>query len=132
MVDEVSTSKGQQIFKEGEEALILYILKHGKVELTMGIENSLELPINILRERGNCFGISALFPPNRYSLSAQSIEESSLLTIKRIKIQEAISEDRDLGCTIMSNAAACFIQQLAITRQELKIHFTTLIKYMLV
>ena len=132
IMDKVSTSKGQNIFREGEDALFLYILKKGKVELTMRIENSLELPIAILRESGNSFGISALIRPHQYSLSAHSIEESTLVKIDRIKIQQVISEDRDLGCIIMSNAATYFYEHLAVTRRELKIHFKTLIKYMLV
>ena len=128
MAKEIPVEKDQRILTGGDEASALHILKEGSVELMMKIENELELPIAILRKAGNCFGTSALIPTHLYSLSARCVKEGTLLIIDRSSMQQAITEDRDLGCIVMTNAARFYLERLKQARQELKIHFTTLLK----
>ena len=124
---EVSMKKGQQIFKEGQEANGVYIVRHGSVELLTMLEKELELPISILRKAGDTFGTSALVPPHRYSLSARCAEDGVLLSMETAGIRKVASEDHDIGCAIMTNLAAYFLERLKETRQEVKIHFKTLL-----
>ncbi len=127
---ETRIQKGEWLYHEGQEAKDLYVLKEGAVELVMKVEGDLEIPIAILREPGGCFGASALIPPHAYSLSARSARDSTLLVIKRIDLQKLMSDDRELGCTIISNLAQHLLSRLKETREELKIHFKTLLKSM--
>ena len=124
---EVSMKKGQQIFREGQEANGAYIVRHGSVELMTMLEKELELPISILRKAGDTFGTSALVPPHRYSLSARCAEDGVLLSMETAAIRKVASEDHDIGCAIMTNLAAYFLERLKETRQEVKIHFKTLL-----
>ena len=124
---EVSMKKGQQIFREGQEANGVYIVRHGSVELMTMLEKELELPISILRKAGDTFGTSALVPPHRYSLSARCAEDGVLLSMETAAIRKVASEDHDIGCAIMTNLAAYFLERLKETRQEVKIHFKTLL-----
>jgi CRP/FNR family transcriptional regulator len=127
---EIRIQKGQWLLHEGQEAKELYVLNEGAVELVTKAEGNFEIPIAIMRKPGDCFGTSALFPPHVYSLSARCVQEGTLLVIKRADLQKLILEDRDLGCTIMTNLAQNLLARLKETRQELKIHFKTLLKSM--
>jgi CRP-like cAMP-binding protein len=124
---DISMKKGQQIFKEGHAANGVYILRSGAVELMMFVEHDFDLPISILREPGDVFGSSALVPPYQYSLSARCAENSILFCMETAALRKLASEDQDIGCQIMTNLAAYFLTRLKETRQEVKIHFKTLL-----
>jgi len=124
---EIPMQKGQQIFKEGQEANGVYVVRKGAVELMTMVEEIFELPISILRNPGDVFGSSALVPPYRYSLSARCAAEGSLFCIETPELRKLASEDREIGCQIMTNLAAHFLDRLKETRQEVKIHFKMLL-----
>ena len=124
----LSVEKGQQIFTEGEDGSEVYVLEAGAVELMTLVETDFELPVSILRNRGDVFGSSALIPPHQYSLSARCAENGTLFKIERSALKKLMSEDRDLGSIILANLAKHFFDRLNKTRQELKIHFKTLVR----
>jgi CRP-like cAMP-binding protein len=125
--NQVPMKKGQQIFKEGQEADGVYILRSGAVELMTSVEKDFDLPISILRDPGDVFGTSALIPPYRYSLSARCVEEGVLFCMETAALRKLAAEDRDIGCQMMTNLATHFLDRLKETRQEVKIHFKTLL-----
>jgi CRP/FNR family transcriptional regulator, cyclic AMP receptor protein len=106
---EIAVKAGQQIFREGQEANGVYIVRQGSVELLTLIEKEIELPISILREPGDTFGTSALVPPYRYSLSARCVEEGTLFCMETSAVRKLAAEDHDIGCRIMTNLAAHFL-----------------------
>ena len=124
---EIPVKKGQQIFREGQEANGVYIIREGSVELMTVVEKDFELPISILRDPGDVFGSSALVPPYQYSLSARCVEEGTLFCMETKDLRDLASEDHDIGWQIMTNLAAHFLERLKETRQEVKIHFKTLL-----
>jgi len=125
---EVSMEKGQQICREGEEANSLYILKTGAVELMTTVENDVELPISVLRNPGDIFGSGILIAPYTYNLTARCSGTGILLRIEGSALQKLMVEDRDLGCIIMTNLAEQFLTRLKESRQEIKMHFNTLLR----
>jgi CRP-like cAMP-binding protein len=125
--NQVPMKKGQQIIKEGQAANGVYILRSGAVELMTTVEKDFDLPISILRQPGDVFGTSALVPPYQYSLSARCVEEGILLCMETASLRKLAAEDRDIGCQMMTNLAAHFLDRLRETRQEVKIHFKTLL-----
>ena len=129
VIKETSMDSGQRIFTEGDEALTLYILKEGAVELMTIVEKDFEMPVAILRNPGDCFGTPALLKPHVHSLTARCVEKSRLLNIKQSDLQEQIAKDPLLGCTIMTNLAAHFLGRLKESRKELKVHFKTLLRH---
>jgi CRP-like cAMP-binding protein len=124
---EVAVKKGQQIIKEGQAANGVYILRSGAVELLTTVEKDFDLPISILREPGDVFGTSALVPPYQYSLSARCLEDCVLFCMETAALRNLAAEDRDIGFQMMTNLAAHFLDRLKETRQEVKIHFKTLL-----
>lgn len=68
---ELPMKRGQQIFKEGQAANGVYIVKSGAVELLTAVEKDFDLPISILREPGDVFGTSALVPPSAIQWSGR-------------------------------------------------------------
>ncbi len=125
---ELSIEKGQEIFKEGEEAEAIYILKSGAVELVTIVENDFELPISILRNPGDIFGAGVLVTPFQYALTARCFNTGILLKFEKSSLQQLMKEDRDLSCIMMSNLAEYFLLRLKESRREIKIHFSTLLK----
>lgn len=125
---EVSMENGQQICREGEEANSLYILKTGAVELMTTVENDVELPISVLRNPGDIFGSGILIAPYTYNLTARCSGTGILLRIEGSALQKLMVEDRDLGCIIMTNLAEQFLTRLKESRQEIKMHFNTLLR----
>jgi CRP-like cAMP-binding protein len=91
------------------------------------VEKDFDLPISILREPGDAFGTSALVPPYQYSLSARCVEKGILFCMETSALRKLATEDRDIGCQMMTNLAAHFLDRLRETRQEVKIHFKTLL-----
>ncbi len=126
---ETAMDSGQRIFTEGDEALTLYILKEGTVELMTVVGNDFEMPVAILRNPGDCFGTPALLKPHVHSLTASCVEKGCLFTIKQSDLQEQISNDPALGFMIMTNLAGHFLERLKEARKELKVHFKTLLRF---
>jgi CRP/FNR family cyclic AMP-dependent transcriptional regulator len=124
---EVAMKRGQLIIKEGQPANGVYILRSGAVEFMTAVEKDFDLPISILRDPGDVFGTSALVPPHQYSLSARCVEEGVLFCMETLALRKLAAEDRDIGCQMMTNLAAHFLDRLKETRQEVKIHFKTLL-----
>jgi len=123
---EIPMTEGQKIFTEGEEDGRIYILKEGAVEMMTRVEE-LDLPVSMFRAPGELFGVSALVPPYRYSLSARCAKPGALLSIERKRLETAARQDPDLGCKLSGNLAAYFLDRLKETRNELKIHFKILL-----
>ena len=123
---EIRVKKGHWLFHEGDNADRFYVLKNGAVEMLTRINDDIELPVTIVRKVGGCFGISALVPPYQYSLSSRCADDAVLLEIRRKEIEKLTQEDHALGCTIMTNLAQYLLERLKETRQDLKIHFSTL------
>ena len=130
---EVHAQKGQFLIHEGQKAEELFVLKQGAVEMLTTVNDDLvnddfELPIAILQNPGDCTGISSLVEPYIYSLSARCFEDSESGGIKQSDLKNLMIANHELGCTLRKNLAKHLLDRLKETRQELKIHFKTLIK----
>ena len=125
---EIPIKKGQLIFKEGEEAVALYILKSGAVELVTMVDSDFELPISILRDHGDIFGAGVLVVPYQYTLTARCYKKGVLLKFEKSALHNLMKGDRDMGCHVMKNLAEYLLLRLKESRHEIKIHFSTLVK----
>ena len=120
--------KGQWLFHEGQEAKHLYLVKDGAVELVIKVEDTIEIPIAIIRPDNGCLGIGALVEPYLYSLSARCLDDSTLLVIPKTQLHELMHNDSELHCAMMTNLAKKLLDRLKETRQEVKIHFMNLVR----
>lgn len=127
---EVQIKKGAWVYQEGDAAEQIFMLREGVVEFMTMVDGNIEIPVNILREPGSCFGTSALISPYLYSISARCVEDSMLLAVNRSKLEVLMQEDSELGYIIMKNLSEHLLEHLKETRKELKLHFKNLLKFM--
>lgn len=120
--------KGQWLFQEGQEAEHFYLIKEGAVELLTVVDETIEIPIAMVRTQNGCIGIGSLVPPFRYSLSARVAQDSHLLVFKRADLEALKQDNPGLVCIMMNNLAQKLMERLKETRQELKIHFLNLVR----
>ena len=120
--------QGKWLFQKDQEADKLYLVKKGAVELLMKVQDTIEIPIAIMRPNNGCVGISTLVDPFRYTLSARCTEDSNLIVIKREDLQALMCKDHELGCFMMNNLAQKLLARLTENREELKIHFLNLVR----
>jgi CRP-like cAMP-binding protein len=128
ITQEQKIQKGQWLFHKGQKATHIYLVKEGAIELVIKVEDTIEIPIAIIRPNDGCVGIGALVEPYLYSLSARCLNDSTLLVIEQPKLQQLMRSNPELGCTIMSNLAQKLLARLKETRQEVKIHFMNLVR----
>ena len=128
ITSEAHYNKGKWLFFKDQPADKIYLVEKGAVELLIKVQETIEIPIAIVRPDNGCVGIGTLVEPFRYTLSARCAADSTLLTIKRENIQELMCQDHELGCIIMKNMAQKLLSRLTETRQELKIHFMNLVR----
>ncbi|MDD3145556.1 MAG: cyclic nucleotide-binding domain-containing protein [Candidatus Gracilibacteria bacterium] len=82
-----SLKKGEIIFKEGEEAIAMYILKTGKIEIRKDIDGKIVVLGNV--EAEEILGEMALFgDDNKRMATAVAIEECELITILSFSIKD--------------------------------------------
>lgn len=120
--------KGKWIFCKDQKADKIYLIKKGAVELLIKVQDSIEIPIAVIRPDNGCIGIGTLVEPFRYTLSARCADDSTLLAIKREDINDLMCKDHELGCIMMKNLAQKLLERLTETRKELKIHFLNLVR----
>jgi CRP/FNR family cyclic AMP-dependent transcriptional regulator len=100
-------SPGEVIFELGDEASDLFLVKKGRVELTLpmrvgGVQEDVpveeRMPVQML-------GWSALVPPHRFTLKATATVETELLAIPREELQRFFNSRPALGLLVMTNLA---------------------------
>jgi CRP-like cAMP-binding protein len=120
--------KGKWLFYKDQKADKIYLVKKGTVELLIKVEDTIEIPIALIRPDNGCVGIGALIEPFRYTLSARCAADSTLLAIKREDLNDLMCKDHELGCTMMKNLAQKLLARLTETRKVLKSHFLNLVR----
>ncbi len=83
IAQQVVVSEGEFLFQRGDPADYFYILEEGRVRLSMGEKEHLS---HILKEGGKILGWSSLVGREIYSGSAEALEESKLIKVKREEI----------------------------------------------
>ena len=125
---EQNFKKSHWLFNEEQEAAHLYLVKDGSVELVIKVEDTIEIPIAIVRADNGCLGVSALIDPYRYTLSARCLNDSTLLAIPRTRLDDLMNVDPEMRCVIMTNLSKKLLSRLKETRQEIKLHFMNLVR----
>jgi len=68
ITQEQQFQKDQWLFHEGQEAKHLYLVKDGAVELVIKVEDTIEIPIAIIRPDNGSLGVGALWSGWRLTL----------------------------------------------------------------
>jgi CRP/FNR family cyclic AMP-dependent transcriptional regulator len=108
---------GEQIFREGDPANRLYLIKSGKIAL----ETTTEHGRRVLQFIGanDVLGWSWLFPPYYWHFDARAIERTEAVFLYGTRLRELCEEKHDLGYEIMKRTANVLISRLTATRRDL-------------
>lgn len=99
------SAAGEALFRVGDPATELLVIRRGRVELTFPLVvmgESKETRFQSL-EPGRTLAWSALVPPHRLTMSARGSTEVELLGFERGQLLELFERNPHVGCQIMTN-----------------------------
>ena len=106
--EETAYQPGAKIIEQGEDAVYLWIVIEGDVELRFdaaGGQSSAEFTISTIHETG-AFGWSSFATPSKYRLSGYCGDKPcKLIKIERQHLKALLDNDDDMGYAVMSNVA---------------------------
>jgi CRP/FNR family transcriptional regulator, cyclic AMP receptor protein len=114
----VRFAPGEFIFHEGEEAGKFYLIREGKVELTIVSERRGPLSIVTL-QADDILGWSWLFPPYRWRFSARAVESTRAFAMDGLCLREKAEHDHDLGYELLRRFARVSESRLDTMRLQL-------------
>jgi CRP-like cAMP-binding protein len=105
----VDFQPGVKLFNQGEDAVYLWIVKEGQVELRFdagGGTSPEEHTISSISEAG-AFGWSSFTSPNKYRLSGYCAgTPCKLIRVDREGLRQLFEKDVQIGYVVISNVAA--------------------------
>lgn len=114
----VTFSEGSIIFREGDASDLVYLIDEGEVELLTKVPGHDQVRILSLGP-GQLLGWSSLFPPERKTASARTLQPTKAIAISATKMRELCLEDQTLGCHTMWRVAEIISQRLRAARAQL-------------
>jgi CRP-like cAMP-binding protein len=113
---EKTFSPGEVVFEMGDEAEALYLVKKGRVDLTLPMRvggREEHVPVEE-RVPGQMLGWSGLVPPHRFTLKATAAEETELLALPREALEGLFSRRPEVGLAVMTNLATIVGQRFQV------------------
>lgn len=108
--------KKQVIFKEGDQADKLYLIRSGRVAIY--ICHPQKVTIQTLWE-GDILGWSWLVAPFEYRLTAEAIEKTQAIIIDAKCLRKKCEEDKVFGYEVMKRLASVITQRLEATMYQI-------------
>ncbi|SMC25629.1 Cyclic nucleotide-binding domain-containing protein [Desulfacinum hydrothermale DSM 13146] len=109
IAEEDSLPEGTVLFRAGDSAENLYILKDGQVALTTGGTSPITFPID---EPGGVFGWSSLVEPRLYTATAELTMDSSLYRLDGGKLLGLFEEHTADGLLVLRRLARIIASRL--------------------
>jgi len=103
---------GKIIFRQGEEALRLYILIEGAVNLTVKTQEQTDFMASKIEKEGATFGIPSLIEPFRYNVTATCLSPTRVLVIGADHLMEQMEENPEMGMEVMKKLASIYFNRL--------------------
>ncbi|HAR96138.1 MAG TPA: hypothetical protein DCR97_09280 [Deltaproteobacteria bacterium] len=118
---EVGTfTKGEYIFRKGEQPTHLYLVRSGSVEIITSDEE-----VSIHKETvtaGGSFGVAALIAMQTSSVTAVALEDSEIIVLSRKALLDLRHQDTELFALLMMNVARELARKLLSTDNMLLQH----------
>jgi CRP-like cAMP-binding protein len=108
----------QFIFREGEEANIFYVVRHGRVIVETFSQVHGSIGIQSCTD-GDVLGWSWLVVPFRWRFDAKATEQTRLIALDGKCLRTKCEEDHDLGYDMMKIFAEIIADRLETTRLQL-------------
>jgi len=114
----VSFARGERLFREGDPAETLYLLRTGRVALSTHLPASDAVVIETL-EAGEVVGWSWLFAPYTWHFDAHAVEDVRAVALDGASLRATCDADHELGHLLMRRFAGLIIDRLQHTRLRL-------------
>lgn len=109
---------GDEIIREGEDTLVLGIVRRGRLALRLAVPG--RGPVTILTvEAGDVFGWSAVVAPYRSTSTVVAIEPSEALVFDAAPLRRVLDEETNLAAVVYSRLLAIVARRLVATRLQL-------------
>ena len=109
-------SKGAKLFDLGAEAECIFLVRKGKIKLTLPLvagDKTVDVMVGE-RQDGHLVGWSGLIPPHKFTVEASASEETDLFTLTRSVLQDLFSANPEVGYSVYSNLARIVGQRLVL------------------
>jgi CRP-like cAMP-binding protein len=117
-------SEGKTIFRQGDEAIRLYVLIEGAVDLAVKTEEKIDFMTSKIDKEGAVFGTPSLMEPYRYNVTATCLKFSKVLAIEAYHVKKDMENDPRMGMEIMKKLATIYFNRL----NELRSGVSNLVK----
>lgn len=114
---ETAYHEGAFVFREGEPADALYLLRGGCVALEQDVPGRGVVTVETLCS-GDILGLSWLFPASRWTLDARCIEPVEALALDAACLRECMRADRELANQLMAGVVAALYERLVRVRLQ--------------
>jgi len=113
-------SRGDTIFREGEEADKLHFLLHGEIVLKVRLTSRPEsITVSAVSQPNESFGWSGIVPPYHYTASAVCEMDCKVLTIPGDSFMKLLEENPSAGFIVMQRITELIASRLRNSRQAL-------------
>jgi CRP/FNR family transcriptional regulator, cyclic AMP receptor protein len=109
---------GEMLFREGDDANVFYVIRHGRVALDMYVPARGPMTIETL-DPGEVIGWSWLFPPYRWHFDAKALGIVRATVFGGACLREKCEQDTAFGYDLMNRFAQVMIERLQWTRLRL-------------
>ncbi len=114
----VRFADGEMLFREGDDAHVFYVIRHGRVALDMFVPARGAVTIETV-DPGEVIGWSWLFPPYRWHFDAKALGLVRATVFGGACLREKCEQDTAFGYDLMSRFAQVMIERLQWTRLRL-------------
>lgn len=109
---------GQKIYKDGDEADVFYIIRHGRVAIEVFMPGRGEMTVETLGE-GEVLGWSWMFPPFRWHFDARAVELTRAVALDGKCLRAKCDHDPALGYEMLKRIAQVMMERLDSARMQL-------------
>jgi len=109
---EENFESGEVIFLQAEQAKNLYILLEGEVTLGVKAKAEIDITAEVLRKKGETFGLPSLIKPYRNSVSATCNRRTRVLSVNAEVLRKLMKQNTNVGIMIMERVAEIFFSRL--------------------
>ena len=114
----VRFADGEMLFREGDDADVFYVIRHGRVALDMYVPARGPVTIETV-DPGEVIGWSWLFPPYRWHFDAKALGLVRATVFDAACLREKCEQDPAFGYDLMGRFAQVMIERLQWTRLRL-------------
>jgi CRP-like cAMP-binding protein len=107
-----SFTEGKTIFRQGGEAIRLYALIEGAIDLTVKTQEQIDFMTSKIEKEGAVFGTPSLMEPFRYNVTATCLKPTKVLVIEAGELKRMMEDDPKMGMEIMRKLASIYFNRL--------------------